>query len=130
MRAGAYGDDVLRPPSPRLAIAALVLAGLGAAVVLALFSPMPSRLPGVALGSHAVLSVERAVAVFAAWMLVLMVVAQALRGELPAEVSGRGIRYADAEVTRRAVGDLRRAVEKIEGELGDTRGAVLDRRQG
>lgn len=37
--------------------------------------------------------VERAVAVWAATLLVLVVVDKALRGRLPDEISGRGVRY-------------------------------------
>lgn len=52
-------------------------------------------LPGIALGSKAILVVERIAMLFAAWLLGLVVIARALEGELPIEISGRGVRYAD-----------------------------------
>jgi hypothetical protein len=42
-------------------------------------APPPDALPGVALGSQTLLVAERGVAFFAIWLLVLVVVAQALK---------------------------------------------------
>jgi hypothetical protein len=59
--------------------------------------PACEALPGVALGSQTLLVAERTVAFFAIWLLVLVVSAEAFGGRLPIEVSGRGVRYADAD---------------------------------
>jgi hypothetical protein len=74
-------------------------------------------LPGVALNSPALLVVERGLAFFAAWLLVLIVSAQALRGHLPIEVSGRGVRYAEAGMTQDSLADTRDALRRVDAEV-------------
>ena len=79
--------------------------GIGLAVLLALalgaslVTGMPEKLPGVALGSPVVLHAERVVAIFAAALLVLVVLVRAFQGMLPTELSGRGVKYAQREAT-------------------------------
>jgi hypothetical protein len=106
-------------------IARLVLLGLAAAAGASAVGGLPAGpLPGVALGSGPLLIVERAVAFFAAWMVCLVIVAQALRGRLPVEISGRGVRYAPAstvEATKDeaedAVRHLTSAIDRLRFEL-------------
>lgn len=106
-------------------IARLVVLGLVAALIASVITGLPAgRLPGVALGSGLLLFVERAVAFFAAWMICLVIVAQALRGRLPTEISGRGVRYATAntvEATKDgaedAVQHLTSAIDRLRCEL-------------
>lgn len=73
---------------PVLVIGSLVVA---VAVSVALGSDRPY--PGVALGSGLLLELERAMAIWAIVLLVLVVSDQALVGRLPDEISGRGVRY-------------------------------------
>jgi len=116
----------MRLPDGRLgirrttAIAVLVIGGLAASILAGVFLiPRPTvGLPGVALQSGAVLVVERISVLFAAWLLGLVVVFRAVSGELPTEVSGRGVRYAEADtsqtelaVSQRAFRDLDQAVK-------------------
>lgn len=79
-------------------VASAVIVGLLGAVTLSVGAGSPTgSLPGVALGSVALLLAERAVALFATWMLAVVVVVRAFRDQLPVEISGRGVRYAEAE---------------------------------
>lgn len=67
------------------------------AVIASVAAGVPTgSLPGVALGSEVLLVAERTVALFATWMLIAVVVIRALKDELPVEMSGRGVRYAEA----------------------------------
>lgn len=52
---------------------------------------------GVALGSGLLLELERAVALWAIFLLVLVVSEQALQGRLPDEIGGRRVRYVAQE---------------------------------
>jgi hypothetical protein len=86
-------------------------------------------LPAVALQSQTVLVVERVAVLFAAWLLALVVVARALAGELPMEISGRGVKYADRAMSqdellasRRAIDDLKVQVEALADSV-----AVIER---
>lgn len=98
-----------------------VLAGLAVCVaaVLCLEAEPSGRRPGVALDSGLILAVEQALVLFAAWMFVVVVVTRALHGELPTEISGRGVRYADAVAIERAVGGASGAVTAIEDRLDE-----------
>jgi hypothetical protein len=100
-----------------------VFAGLAASALVNLWIPAPDEgsLPGVALGSQALLVVERTIAFFAAWLMVLAVSAQALAGRLPVEVSGRGVRYADAPTTENMARAMDTAIARIEAEMADYR---------
>lgn len=101
-----------------IAIGSLVLVGLAVSGLANLWIARPGEgtLPGVALGSETVLIVERALALFAAWLLVLVVVAQAFRGRLPIEISGRGGRYADGDETQDSLAATQRALSDLDGE--------------
>jgi steroid 5-alpha reductase family enzyme len=113
--------------SRRLVLGALVGGGLLAAVLAGLKVTDPAwPMPGVALGSSALLVVERALAFFVAWMLVLVVLAEAWRGRLPLEISGRGVRYADAPTSQDMARELGRALERVEEELETHRSAITE----
>lgn len=83
--------------------AIVLLVGIAFAVVLTLESGLPAALPGVALGSNALLHVERAVAILLAIFLVFVVVARAWDGEIPDQISKDGIKYQ--QVGREVVDD-------------------------
>jgi hypothetical protein len=90
-----------------------VIAALGASIAAALATEVPERLPSVALGSPLVLYAERSAAVFAALLLALLVLIRAWNGELPTELSGRGVTYTKSETTA----DLRDAALEALAEL-------------
>lgn len=101
----------------------MVIFGLAASLALAaMVGPLEERpLPGVALGSPALLLAERTVAFFAIWLIVLVVCSQALEGRLPTEISGRGVRYADAEKTQGTVGGIHEILRSLDDEYKDLR---------
>ena len=68
-----------------------VLLGVVGSLLAALISGSSATLPGVALGSPALLYVEKATACFTGYLLFLVVVVRASSGELPSEL--RGVRY-------------------------------------
>lgn len=99
-----------------LVIGSLVIA-VGVSVVVGADRPYP----GVALGSGLLLELERAVAVWAVVLLALVVGDQALRGRLPDEIGGRGVRYAAEERVDEvagANGDLGDRVAALEAVVG------------
>jgi hypothetical protein len=106
----------------RLLLGFLALLGIAGSLILAVATDRPPHLPGVALGSVAVLCVERAIACFTAYLLVLVVVARAFAGELPSEL--RGVRYEsssrdgwrDDELQRLTAAEraLRKRIDQIE----------------
>lgn len=106
--------------------AALVILGVIGAVIASTATGQPSDpLPGVALGSEPLLIVERAVAFFAAWMLLVVVVAQALKGRLPTEISGRGVRYADADASAATKKSAEEGVRRLDMEIQQLHLALL-----
>lgn len=110
------------------AIGVLVLVGVAVSGLTNLFwidGSSEDALPGVALGSQALLMVERAMAFFAAWLLVLIVVAQAFKGRLPTEISGRGVRYADADAAQAAAADTEAALNVVRRDVAHLRDAVF-----
>lgn len=115
-------------PGRRTAITMLVASGLALSVVggvIAAGSPQTSP-PGIALGSEIVLTVERIAVLFAAWLMVLVVVARALAGELPAEVSGRGLRYAEIATSERDLVVSGQAIRRLEVEIETLNKAIVD----
>lgn len=109
---------------------ALVAVGLIASLLLAATTGSSGQqgLPGVALGSPVLLMVERALAFFAAWLVVLVVCAQALRGRLPTEISGRGVRYATAEGVQMTAMESERTMRTMMAEIVRLRDALLEHR--
>ncbi len=70
-------------------------------------------LPSVAMNSGLLLVAERSAALFAVLFLVALVVIRAVQGELPQELSGRGVKYASSD----AVDQLR---SQVRSTLGHT----------
>jgi hypothetical protein len=64
-----------------------------ACVLVGILAGRPAKLPAVALDSALLLYLERAVALFAGGLLLVVVVVEAWRGNLPTEISGRGVKY-------------------------------------
>lgn len=97
----------------------LVIGGLSVSAALSLTAGVPdaAELPGVALGSPGLLVLERVMVAFAAWLALLTVVTEAIRGRLPVEVSGQGVRYASAEATEDAVREVRGALRDNEASV-------------
>jgi hypothetical protein len=103
-----------------------VVGGLVASAVLGAPSPVSSPtlgMPSVALGSDLVLAVQRVLFLFAAWLLVLIVIVRASQGLLPTEVSGRGIRYADTVETQLGLAEAAALIHRLNKKID-----VLDRR--
>jgi hypothetical protein len=104
----------------------LAILGVAGSIALSLASHIPAELPGVALGSPALLYVERAVASFTAYLLALVVVVRAFDGDLPSEL--RGLKY-DIKESRETAAEgitdlsaanleLRERLENLEALLG------------
>jgi hypothetical protein len=66
----------------------------------------------------------RAVAIFAALFLALLVTYRALLGELPNELSGRGVRYADRDAVDLLRAELSDAIARLQENQEDLRDAV------
>ena len=99
-------------------VAGVVISGLCGAVLLSVLAGSPAAsLPGVALGSEALLLAERAMALFAIWMSVVVVVLRALRDELPIEISGRGVRYAEADDVVVKDASAEAVLRDVDGEM-------------
>lgn len=95
-----------------------VLGGLGGCLLAGIEPSVPDHgLPGVALGSTLVLSAERVGVLFAVWLFIFVVIAQAWRGQLPAEVSGRGVKYADSEGTRESVRVAQMGLRELDADI-------------
>ncbi len=90
-----------------------------------LIEPPTGDLPEIALGSATILAVERIAVLFAAWLLALVVIARALVGELPIEISGRGLRYADAATAQAGLADSERAFDRVDEEIRELQEAIV-----
>lgn len=100
------------------AIKLLVPGGLALSLLANLWIEMPpTGAPGIAFGSETILVVERAVALFVAWMLALVILAESCRGQLPLEISGRGVRYADAAATHTSVDAAGEALADLQAQV-------------
>ncbi len=88
-----------------------------------LLADVPAKLPGAALGSELVLHVERAAAIVAGLLLAAVVVARAFAGQLPDELSGRGLKYAAAASVEEASDALTHSIRRLEDAA-----RALDRR--
>jgi hypothetical protein len=110
-------------------IRALVLGGLAVCAVASVaIKGSTDGLPGVALGSPALLALERTLAFFVGWVLVVLIAAEAWRGRLPLEVSGRGVRYADAPTSQTAIGATDAVLERMDDEIALLRREVVELR--
>lgn len=116
-----------QPSSRRgTAVAVLVVGGLVVSTIAGIFlieSPA-GGFPGVALGSETILVIERIATLFAAWLLALVVVVRALTGELPIEISGRGLRYADAVTAQDGLVGSETVFERVDEEIKALQGAI------
>lgn len=111
-----------------LTVAILVFVGLAVSGLVNVWieAPEEGALPGVALGSQTLLVVERGAAFFAVWLAVLVISVQALKGRLPIEISGRGVRYADLDVSQDELLDSRRAIRDLDRQVEILANAVVD----
>lgn len=95
----------------------VVIGGLVVSAVAGVtIEPPPGGLPGVALGSAELLTLERTVALFAGWMVLVVVVVEAWRGRLPLEISGRGVRYAELPAAEARAQVVDSTLERLEAE--------------
>lgn len=100
----------------------------------------PSTMPGVALGSTMLLHVERAVTLLAAVLLIAVILDQAWDGELPSEISGKGVKYeklrqnseALSGITAKSLKGLHKAVaeERAQREELEEKVTALEAQQG
>jgi hypothetical protein len=98
--------------------AKLVILGLlGAMVFSVITGPPAGSLPGIALGSEPLLLVERTLAFFAAWLAVVVIIAQALKGHLPVEISGRGVRYVETSTAGETQARIEAVMRRHEVEI-------------
>lgn len=84
----------LRKPHPYAYAVLAFIAGAGLATAVA---GAPKNLPDVALGSSALLHLERASVILIASFLLFIVVVHAWRGELPDEISKDGFKYSPVD---------------------------------
>jgi hypothetical protein len=66
---------------------------LAAALLASILTGSPSTLPAVALDSPVLFCLERALAFFAAAFVLILVLVEAFKGNLPVEISDSGLRY-------------------------------------
>jgi hypothetical protein len=103
-----------------------VILGLVGALAASAASGVPSDLPALALGSATVLMAERTFALFAIWMAIVVVVSRAMSDQLPVEVGGRGLRYAEAQSVRSKTHRTDEALREMDSDIRWLRKAVAD----
>lgn len=104
----------------------LVLVPLAVLIVSSALIGATHPYPGIAMGSGAVLVFERALAVWVGWLLILVIGDQAVRGRLPDEMGGRGVKYADASQVDQLREEFTRALKELEDYTGDVDLRVKD----
>jgi hypothetical protein len=107
-----------------------VIAGLVAAVAVTLADGLPRTMPEVALGSVELFHLERAIALLAGYVAIVLLVSRAWSGQLPSELSPQGLKYSEGlseaalawqdaakelETARAERADLLKRVEALEG---------------
>jgi len=102
-----------------VSLGVLVIAIVAAAVVASLLGGAPKDLPGVALGSKALLFTLRALLFAAAGLLMLTVTWRAFERRLPDELTTTGIKYATVEKTRDLQTSLAEDIETLQAQLDD-----------
>jgi hypothetical protein len=122
----AYACSVSSPTANKHLVRVTVFGSVLGAAVAAVLISTPAKLPGAALGSVLVLRVEWAVALFAALLLLTVVLLRAWQGLLPSEISGRGVKYADADKTQAAVNESAEALDELRSQLGTLRRELLE----
>jgi hypothetical protein len=108
--------------------AGVVIFGLLGAMALSVVSGAPADQPGIALGSSPLLLAERTVALFAIWMAIAVVLIRAFKNQIPVEISGRGVRYAEAEDVRAKGAFTDEALHDVNVEMRWLREAVVELR--
>lgn len=101
-------------------LALLLAVAMAAAVAVTLIEGTPGRLPGVALDSAVLMHAERAGALFALVVAIVSILAQAMHGRLPTQLSTGGLAYGTGDFAGDAtdtVADLQRQVDDLEGAL-------------
>jgi hypothetical protein len=119
------GQRPERSPKRRAGYTFLVVAIGVASYWLATRAGMPARLPGVALGSEELLVAERVAATFAILFLAALVLVRAFQGELPQELSGRGVKYANSDAVDELRDRLDVQLEAHDQSLADLEQAVI-----
>jgi hypothetical protein len=106
------------PPLVAVVVAAAIGVGIGL--------PVPTELPGVALGSTELLRAERSLAFLYAFLLVLVPLARGLQGQLPIELSTRGARWQESTAASEgAIRALDRRVDASSYELDQVNSELL-----
>jgi hypothetical protein len=80
----------------------------------------------MALESPTVLVVERLAVLLAAWLSGAVVLTEAWRGRLPVEVSGRGVKYAEAATGQAMVEQVESALRRHDSDIGALRREIAD----
>ena len=92
-----------------------------ASLLVSLIAGTPSDLPSIAMGSAELLHIERTIAICVAYLLLAVVLTRAWRGQLPNEVSGRGLKYATQELKAETRNGLEALTEHAEVTLEELR---------
>lgn len=108
----------------RVATGVFVLCLATAAVVLGFEGSTPHKLPGAALGSAFVLHSERAAGLFAIFLLLGTVIVRGFQGELPIELSGRGVKWTPKESTELIKTETANAIDELGESITALRGAT------
>lgn len=111
-------------PGRRVVVPVLVVGSFVIAATVSIAVGAERPYPGVALGSGLLLELERAVAIWAIFLLLLVVGDQALRGRLPDEIGGRGVRYVAQEQLDQVVQGSVEVDDDIVGRLEDLEAAL------
>lgn len=80
----------------------------------------------MALGSRVVLIAERTALLLAVWLFLVVVGSEAWKGRLPVEVSGRGVKYADATTGQAVVDRTEVALSRHDAEIEALRREMVD----
>jgi hypothetical protein len=100
----------------------LTILGAIAAILITVLSGVPDKLPGIALGSTALLYFERWVAAMAATVIGIMLLTRGLKRETPSQASATGVGYPDkvkeaVQESDTALSTLSARVDKLDGAL-------------
>lgn len=86
-------------PHPYALLLLLLLAG---SIAASLVAGAPTTLPAISLDSELLFHIERVLAVLACALLLLVILVEAWKGNLPAEISERGLKYERLKEETRA----------------------------
>lgn len=128
---------LLKPPEGPVRVAMIVITAL--AVVVAITTDIPPKVPNYALGDAWVLRAERGAAVLLALLLVAMVLGRGLQGRLPTKITREGPEWEGevAEAVSKGLTDVQASVDvlreqqgqgaQVAAKLADALGAVDER---